>query len=338
MRILFIGSTRRGYLALESLISSNENIVGVISLRQFPDECENYESRFRELATKYAINLFETSDLNALDWERIISQEIDPDIAFVVGCRVLIPSRVYGIPKFGMLGVHDSLLPDYRGFAPLNWAIINGERSTGVTLFHLGEAVDDGDIVSQRSIDISPADHASCVYEKICKETCDLILDAIPLLKLDSALRTRQDLSAGSFSCSRSPNDGMIDWAAPTDVIFNMIRALSYPFPGAFTYYRGKKLTIQEAAPQPEAPRYVGRIPGRVVKVDKMAGFVDVLTGDGILRIQTVESDGVLCSAANRITSVRQTLGIDYVEMCDRLARLERQVELLAQRLTDDSR
>lgn len=336
MKILFIGSTKRGYLTLKSLISNNENIVGVISLQQFFNEVENYEFQIRELASEFKIKIFETKNLNGVDWERIITEDIDPDITLVVGCRVLIPTHIYKIPRYGTLAVHDSLIPDYRGFAPLNWAIINGEQYSGVTLFYISDDMDGGDIVGQKKIKISPIDSALTLYEKVCDLTCELIIETIPLLKGNSAPKIQQDYSAGSFCCSRSPNDGMINWYEKSHNIFNMIRALSYPYPGAFTYYQGNKIIIEEATLPVNQPNYKGRIPGRVIKIDKLNGHVDVLTCDGILRIHTIQINGVRYPASSQIKSVRETLGIDHVEILEKLQTLEKKIQVLEKYLPEN--
>jgi methionyl-tRNA formyltransferase len=150
MRTLFIGGTKRGYLTLKRLIRDGANVVGIVSLLQNAHEVERYEKPIKTLAEEYKIPLYETKWLKDKYYEQIIAENIKPDIAFVVGCRVLLPKDIYKIPSLGTFAVHDSFLPDYRGFAPLNWSIINGEDNTGVTLYCLNELMDGGDIVAQK--------------------------------------------------------------------------------------------------------------------------------------------------------------------------------------------
>lgn len=327
MRTLFIGGTRRGYLTLRALIESGAEVVGVLSLRQDEHEVERFEGAIRVLAEGAGVPLFESNRLKDRDYVALLSQQWRPDVAFVVGCRVLIPPEIYEIPPRGTLAVHDSLLPEYRGFAPLNWAILNGESRTGVTLFHLDERMDGGDIVLQREVPIGPDDTAPEVYERVCAATVELVREACPLLASGTAPRIRQDYSVGTFTCSRQPADGWIDWSAPTRAIYNRVRALTYPYPGAWTLHEGRRLTVWRARLLEPSPRYVGRVPGRVVGFSRDDGHADVLTGDGVLRITEVQPEGEpSAKAAEVLKSVRATLGLSPAQLIDRIRDLEQRL------------
>jgi methionyl-tRNA formyltransferase len=127
MRIIFIGSTRRGYAVLETLLTPGAPVVGVISLKQHDHEIERYELQFRELSERHHIPLYETRLMKERDYAALIRDELQPTVAFVVGCRILIPEAIYRIPQHGMLAVHDSFLPDYRGLRELiAWRIAEG--------------------------------------------------------------------------------------------------------------------------------------------------------------------------------------------------------------------
>jgi methionyl-tRNA formyltransferase len=322
MRTLFIGGTRRGYQTLAALLDAGANITGIISLRQDEHEADRFEEPIRALAGEHGIPCYETKWLKDRDYAAILRDEIKPDIAYVVGCRILIPPDVYEIPSRGTLAVHDSLLPEYRGFAPLNWSILNGEDHTGVTLFHVSEVMDGGDIVCQKSVPIGPDDTAAEVYERVCQATVDVVLEAHPLLAAGTAPRIPQDYAQGSFTCSRSPAEGEIDWSKSTRAIYDQIRALTRPYPGAYTFLGTKKVIIWAARPMDNAPRYVGRIPGRVV--GRNAGEVHVLTGDGILRLLEVQVEGEASAAAPTVfTSVRATLGLRAADLLERIKKLE---------------
>ena len=337
MRVLFIGGTKRGHLTLKALIDRAYHIVGIISLQQDAHEIERYERVIKSIAEESEIPLYETKWMKDRDYAALISDEIRPDIALVVGCRILIPPAVYQVPPLGTLAVHDSLLPAYRGFAPLNWSILNGENHTGVTLFYLNELMDGGDIVAQQRVSIAPDDTAPLVYEKVCHATVDLILGALPRLERGEASRTLQDYARGSLTCSRIPADGMIDWRASTQAIHDQVRGLTYPYPGAFTFYEGKKLIIWTAQSLDNAPLYTGRIPGRVVGRLREQGSVDVLTGDGILRVSEVQlQDAMRTAATEVIRSVRATLGLRETDLLDRIQGLEQQVRALTTMLHGD--
>jgi len=269
--------------------------------------------------------------LKERDYVSLIRDELKPDIALVVGCRLIIPEAIYTLPPLGTLAVHDSLLPEYRGFAPLNWAIINGETEGGVTLFYLNPIMDGGDIVGQKQIPIGPHDTGPEIYNKVCRDTVDLVIEYWPRLAEGTAPRLKQDYNSGSFTCSRTPTDGMVDWSGSTRQIYNLIRALVYPYPGAFTFFRGERVVIRKALLLDAAPLYRGRIPGRIVRVEKVDGFVDVLTGDGMLRIHEVEYQGKLLPAAEVITSVKERLGIDIFQLQEQVRELQLCVSELVQ-------
>jgi methionyl-tRNA formyltransferase len=245
----------------------------------------------------------------------------------VVGCRILLPSEVYEAPPRGTLAVHDSYLPEYRGFAPLNWSIINGEDHTGVTLFHLGEGVDEGDIVARKKVRIGKDETAGEVYERVIDETIEMVLATWPLLEKKKTKRMKQDPNKGSITCSRTPVDGCIDWTRPTRQVHDLVRALTKPYPGAFTFHAGKKLFIWAAKPAPRGAKYIGRIPGRVVAVSS-EGHIDVLTGDGVLRVTEVQEEGgESLPAAQVVKSVKVSLGVSVASLWDEVQRLRQQLE-----------
>jgi methionyl-tRNA formyltransferase len=327
VRTLFIGGTRRGYLTLKALIDAQCDLVGVISLRQDEHEVERYGAPIRALAEERGIPLYETKWMKDRDYVGWLRDEVRPDIAFIVGCRILIDKDVYEIPRLGSLAVHDSMLPRYRGFAPLNWSILNGEPETGVTLFYLSEKMDHGDIVGSRAVPIKNDDTAPAVYERVCEATTALILEALPALAAGSAPRIHQEEGIGTYGCSRSPSDGVIDWSETTLRIYNKIRALTYPYPGAFTHFEGETLTVWTASLLSGLPEYVGRIPGRVVAVSQTEGWIDVLTGDGVLRVTEVQAaGGEKCPAASVVRSVRAKLGLDLVQLLQRIQKIETRI------------
>jgi methionyl-tRNA formyltransferase len=327
VKTLFIGGTKRGYQTLSALLEAGHHVCGIISLQQDAHEIERYEEPIRRLADERGIPLFETKWLKDRDYTAVIRDEMKPDIALAVGCRIIIPEEIYGIPAKGTVAVHDSLLPEYRGFAPLNWSIINDEAQTGVSLFYLNPLMDCGDIVNRKAVPIGADETAPEVYEKVCRATIDVVLESWPALAAGTASRTPQDPATGSYTCSRIPADGMIDWAQPTRNIWNLIRALVHPYPGAFTFFRDRKVTIRRAQPLEPAPRYTGRSPGRVVRVAKDEGSIDVLTADGIIRILEIELDGRVVPAATVISSVKESLGLDPLRLLARIEKLEKKME-----------
>lgn len=322
-RILFIGGTKRGFCVLKALLEQSENIVGIFAMIEDLHEIAKYSSEIEKLAIKnnIPIKLVKKIDTKC---EEEITKKLLPDLILVVGWRTVIPCSVYNYPKFGCLGVHDSLLPQYRGFAPTNWTIINGDKVTGVTLMMIGDGIDEGDIVSQNKVTISDDDTVASLYEKIIDATINIVLKNLPDLKTGNYKRYNQNNKDSSYGCSRIPDDGYIDWSKKTKDIYNLIRGLTYPYPGAFTWYKGKKLIIWKGKIIKNPPKYSGRIPGRVIKICKGVG-VEVLTGDGIILIEDVQfEDGNRVNATEVFNSVKVSLGLNMVEIEERIRRIER--------------
>lgn len=327
MKILFLGSTRRGLLVLKGMLDAGMQVVGILSLMQDAHEQDRCEAEIGVLASGHGIPIRETKFLRD---EAIIAwatREVGADVAIAVGVRILLPASVYDAFPLGCWAGHDSLLPQYRGFAPLNWVLINDEVETGVTLFRVSAAMDEGEILLQRRLAIGRSETAPQLYERICAATVAVVVEGLAQLGAGEVRAVPQSASEGSLAASRSPGDGMIDWTQPTRRIFNLIRALTFPYPGAFTFHQGKRIFVLSADERPETIPWVGRIPGRVVQVVPGSG-VDVLTGDGVLRIGEISVDGTTRqSAADVVKSVRSKLGLDVLDLVDRLARLEQSSE-----------
>jgi methionyl-tRNA formyltransferase len=306
-KILFIGGTKRGYLLLNELFSRGEIIIAVYGLIEDNHETLKYHMELERSCQERQVSVTMTKRITRENTKEI-TEVYQPDLIICVGWRTIIPSEVIHFPKYGCLGVHDSLLPKYRGFAPVNWCIINGETKTGVTLFHFSEGIDEGDIVDQHEIAIHPDWTAPELYERVIDESIKVVIENLDLLKEGRAPRKPQNHGEATYTCSRTPEDGLIDWHKPTTTIYNLIRGLAYPYPGAFTFYNGTRMHVWEARPIKSPPIYIGRIPGRVVRIDPEQ--VEVLTGDSVLGIKTVQLDGQEMQAAARaIKSIRSRLG-----------------------------
>jgi methionyl-tRNA formyltransferase len=302
---LFVGS-RRGYAVLKKLIANNATICGILCLIEDPHE-DQYHPKVTEIAKAHNIPIVYSTDVKSSDYPALL-QKIQPDIAFAIGWRYLITEAAYRIPRQGTLIIHDSLLPTYRGFAPMNWAIINGETKTGVTLFHIAEGVDCGPIVDQLATDISLQDTAKTVDEKIIALYEEIIIKNLPALAAGTVQAKPQNEALATYTCKRTPEDGEINWQLSATQVYNLIRGLTHPFPGAYTTLRGKRIVIWEAELPAEQPVYVGNVPGRIL--GKRDGKIDVLTGKGVIRLsrlQFVDEDEK--AAADIPISVKDTFG-----------------------------
>lgn len=308
MRIALLCATRRGYRFLRRL---HELVPGAeLVVFSFPEE--PWEPRFlddiRELTAEAGGQFFEARQVGA---ERLRSfwEETPIDLMFAVSWRYMVSPAIYQRPKHGTFVFHDSLLPEYRGFAPTVWAIVNGEDHTGATLFQIAEDVDSGAMVDQERVPIGPDETIAEVMDAVTDAYLRLLERNVAALLGGEAVLNPQDESRATYTCKRIPEDGRLDWNRPTSATYNLIRASTRPYSGAFTTLGGQTLKVWEARRLPDFPTYVGRIPGRVVRVLPGEGSI-VLTGDGALLLTEVQLEGKEpACAADVLNSIATTLG-----------------------------
>jgi len=233
------------------------------------------------------IPLFCPESVNTAEWQVKIT-DWAPEVIFSFYYRSLLSKDILAIPPGGGFNLHGSLLPHYRGRCPVNWVLVNGETKTGVTLHRMVEKADAGDIVGQQIVPIDFADNAQSLYGKLCRQATVLLDEVLPLIKADKAPRIPQDWQQGSYFGRRTPADGRIDWHWPALRIYNLIRAVTEPYPGAFTFTAaGDMMKIWWAQPEQET-----NIAGRAGQIQFEEDFAIVYAGDGRVRLLDVEMNG----------------------------------------------
>lgn len=314
MRVVLFSSTAFGRRCLEhALLQSNDvEVVGVLTTRQ--EIRISYSSKpvwianhavFDDLGALHGFGVITGEQINketyleALDcWK--------PDLILVLGWYYMVPEAARKAAPQGCLGIHASLLPKYRGGAPLTWAILNGETETGVSLFCLEEGVDSGDIVAQARFDILLDDTIETVYAKAEQASISLLKEQLPLVASGVANRICQDESEATFVPQRKPEDGLIDWSRSAIDIHNFVRGQSRPYPGAFTYASAGVNHIWHTQLVTDRNEHI--TPGLVIASAGTTGYL-VCCGDGVLNVldsDFIVSPGeVLSSAplANRVES-----------------------------------
>ena len=202
------------------------------------------------------------------------------DIIVVSGYSKRIPRKVIDSARVATVNIHQSLLPTYRGRHPLNWAIIKGETHTGVTIHHINEDFDEGNIILQKKVAIFNNDNVMDVYWKAAKTVCEMLYSFFDKAKKGNLKGFRQDPKRATYFPPRIPKDGKIDWSESAENIYNLVRALTYPYPGAYFYYRRKKMLIEIAKPEKQGPL------GLKIGVPTLyRGDCFVKTGSGFLKI-----------------------------------------------------
>jgi methionyl-tRNA formyltransferase len=268
-----------GYECLDALIQNDEYVLAVITHKDNPEE-EIWFRSVAALARKYDIPVHTPESVNLPEWvERIRSW--GPDLIFSFYYRNMIHEDILTVPRLGAFNMHGSLLPKYRGRVPINWAVLHGEKETGVTLHHMGKRADAGDIVDQEKVPIGPEDTAKDVFAKCVTAARSVLERQLDALTSGTAPRRPQDESQATYFGGRRPEDGRIDWTAGAEQVYNLVRAVTQPYPGAFTEAGGKKLFIWWAKPLPGK----GGAPGEVLSLDPLV----VSTGSGKLEIVNYE-------------------------------------------------
>lgn len=307
MRIALFCATRRGYRFLETLarLAPDAELV-VFSFKEDPWE-PPFLDDIGQLAERLDARFYEAKQVGAARWQAL--WEATPvDLMFSVNWRYIIPPAVYERARLGAYVFHDSLLPAYRGFSPTVWAIINGEDLTGVTLFEMVQDFDAGQIIGQQRVPIGPDDTIAMVLEQVTEAYLQLLERHLPDLRDGTAALTPQDESRVTYTCKLLPEDYRINWHDSTGTIYNLIRAVTAPYPGAHTTLNGQALRIWGARRLAEKA-YIGRVPGRVVEIHPGEGTV-VLTGDGTLLITHVQLEGGDILPADQVLNrISYTLG-----------------------------
>lgn len=264
-RVLFLGSKKLGFRCFELMMQlAPESICAAVTVDDKGD-ARSVLSDFERFADKRRVPLCVADP--KVDLSTYI-QQFAPRLCLAAGWYQLIKPEVLSSVPGGFVGLHASLLPAYRGGAPLVWAMINGEREAGISLFHFSAGMDDGDIIGQRRFSIEETEDISDVLQKAEREACSLIDAHYISLLQGKAPRTPQEHSRATYCAQRRAEDGRIDWSWDARRVYNFIRAQTYPYPGAYCLYKGDKLVIWKAG---LLPHQVFGTPGQVMRLEERA-------------------------------------------------------------------
>jgi len=282
VKAVVFGYHEIGYVCLEELLDAKVEVSALFTHDDDPSE-EIWFRRPAMLARERSIPLYTPINLKDKEWTDLV-QDLSPDVIFSFYYRTLIPGDILKIPPVGAFNLHGSLLPRFRGRCPVNWVLIEGETRTGVTLHVMEEKADTGDIIDQRAVDISWDDTARSLFQKLVVEARLLVRHVLPLLESGKFTREPQT-GPHSYYGGRKPDDGLVVWTRDVRSIYNLVRATTHPYPGAFTFLDGRKCLIWKALPLDGDS---GRIAGTVISEQP---FV-VQTGRGELQLLRVQLEG----------------------------------------------
>jgi methionyl-tRNA formyltransferase len=292
VRIVYLGSSNFGLHCLDALKCSRHELVHIIT------QPAHKAGRGRKLrpteaavwAAENGIGCTEAPDVNSIDTLELVSS-MKPDIYVVIAFGQKIGREFIATAQYGAINVHASLLPKYRGAAPVNRAIVEGESETGVTIITLAEKMDAGEMLGRSVIPINPDDNAQTVHDRLAVISAPLLLETLEKIESGTAVYEKQDESRVTFAKKLKKSDGNINWQKPAESICRHIRGF-WPWPGAFTNYvvaktgRCYNITIADAAVTDDDPEVETRVPGR------FDSNMNVICGKGTLRINAVKPAG----------------------------------------------
>ena len=317
MRIILIGAVESTKVVLETMVNFNLPPVVLITLPLSKSYRHSDFVDLRSLAIKFNIPVIEASNINA---SRILLQiqNLKPDYIFVIGWSQILSKELLAIPTKDSIGYHPTPLPENRGRAVIPWTIIQCKKETGSTLFWLDEGIDSGDILLQEFFPIEYNETATALYQKHLQSLKHLMSKALFFLMEGNMPRIPQDHNKATYCAKRTPSDGFIDWNLPAKLIWTLIRAITDPYPGAFTFYNGKKLIVWEADYVEDGP-FCG-LPGQIQIITESGALIKC--GDGkyvLVKIVQLETEKRI--SAKNLFKKHKKLGIDWQSLYKKFSK-----------------
>ncbi len=286
MKIAFFGSGSFGIPSLEAITRSSHELVSVVTLPDKPQgrKLELRGSPVKEWALAKNTPILEY-DRKSVDAFAERAKRLDADVFVVISFGAILPARILAIPSVAPLNVHASLLPRYRGAAPIHWALLNGDAETGVSVMRMVEKLDAGDVLLQVKTPVLPEDDYPSLETRLASLGAEALMASLELLKAGKAPFTPQDEARSDYARKIAKEDGRIDWTRPAPETVRRVRAFS-AWPTSYFFYEGKRFIVTAAS----AGMAEGR-PGEVLEASAAAGFT-VACGSGSLRVERIQPEG----------------------------------------------
>lgn len=301
MKLIFMGTPDFSASILEDIIKSGHEVIAVVTQ---PDKQKGrgHEVSFtpvKEMALKYDIEVLQPVKIREPEVLAKL-KDMAPDVIVVAAFGQILPKELLDIPPLGCINVHFSLLPKYRGAAPIQYAIINGEKETGITIMYMDEGIDTGDIILQRALPIDREETAGSLFDKMAVLGGELIIEALQQLGEGKAVRTPQNHKEATYYKMIHKEMGKLDFSKSAESLERLIRGLS-PWPSAYTYLEGKTLKLWKAEVEPDSAAGVSGAseikPGEIAQIRKDAMVIK--TGDGLLVVKELQLEGKKRMAAD---------------------------------------
>ncbi len=287
MRILFMGTPDFAKICLESLVENGQNVVGVVTQSDKPKGRGHIMTPppVKVYALEKNIPVYQPKTLRDEAFAELLS-EIDPELIVVVAFGKILPKNVLDYPKYGCINVHGSLLPKYRGAAPIQRAIIDGEKTTGITTMYMEEGLDTGDMIEMFEIAIRPEDNFETLHDKLAELGAYALMSAIKVIEGGNVKRYKQDDSKSTYAAKIEKADCVVDFSKRAEDLHNQIRGTS-PFPLSFAYLNGKLVKFTSSF----LTEKTSNAPvGTVISLEK--GNIYIACGEGVLGIDGVVPEG----------------------------------------------
>lgn len=287
MKVVFMGTPEFSVSTLEKIIEAGHEVLAVVTQPDRPKgrgKAVLY-TPVKEKALEYNLRVSQPYKVKEQSFIEEM-KELNPDVIVVVAFGQIIPKEILDLPKYGCINIHASLLPRYRGAAPIEWVIINGEKETGITTMYMAEGIDTGDMILKETVSIDPKETSATLHEKLSKVGADLLIKTLCQLEEGTAIREKQDDSKSNYVSIIKKELGRIDFSKSAEEIERLIRGLN-PWPSAYTSLDGKTLKIWDAD---VLEQNIDGNNGDIVEVTKDS--ILVKTGKGLLKINELQLEG----------------------------------------------
>ncbi|MDD4842782.1 MAG: methionyl-tRNA formyltransferase [Anaerotignum sp.] len=287
MRVIFMGTPDFAVYSLKALLTQHE-VIAVVSQ---PDKPKGRGKKLvatpvKEFALTQGLPVYQPEKSRDSEFVALL-EELHPDVIAVTAFGQILPESILNIPKFGCINVHGSLLPKYRGAAPMQWSIINGEKVTGITTMFMAKGMDTGDMLLKTEVEITPEDNFASIHDKMAEAGASLLLETLTALQAGTAERVPQEHEAATYAPMITKETGHIDWTKSAQEIIDLMRGLD-PNPGAYSVFEEEPLKLFKG--MKSEGDYRQAKPGEVLDITKK-GFV-VKCGDGALTITELQATG----------------------------------------------